>query len=247
MIRKITLLLMCVTVTWNSQAQENNDAETWYQQSLELFEKKENSQGLELLTRAAENGNPKAQYDLGGLYQTGRRGVKSNVKKAIQWYKKASDQGYDNATYDLATIYFWGRGVAQDSKKAINLYTKVGEHGDTQALLMAGIIYHTGDGLMGHNFKKALDYYIKAAKMGDDRGECMYGLMQYRGHGMKANPTEGLSRINNVANKGCGCAQLLLSSIDKERAEFWKQQYEANPEKDEFSGIMATLIFYLIR
>lgn len=209
--------------------------------------KKENAQGLELLTKAAENGNHKAQYDLGLLYQTGRRGVKSNIKKAIQWYKKASDQGNDNATYDLATIYYWGRGVAQDSKKAINYYTKAGEHGDTQALLMAGLIYHTGEGLFGHNFKKALDYYIKAGKLGDDRAECMQGLMQYKGHGMKANKTEGLSRINNMANKGCKCAQLLLSFIDKERAEFWRQQYLGNPEEDEFSELAATWIYLFIR
>ena len=43
--------------------------------------------------KAAEQGNPQAQYTLGMMYQKGR-GVAQNQSEAQKWYQKAAGQGY---------------------------------------------------------------------------------------------------------------------------------------------------------
>lgn len=47
-------------------------------------------------TKMAEIGNVKAQYILGEMYEDGR-GVTQNDSKAIEWYKKAQQNGHKNA------------------------------------------------------------------------------------------------------------------------------------------------------
>lgn len=61
----------------------------------------------------AEEGDARAQYDLGLLYDTGR-GVPQSNEKALQWYQKAAEQGEPRAQYNLGLMYANGQGVQQD-------------------------------------------------------------------------------------------------------------------------------------
>ena len=47
-------------------------------------------------TKAAEQGDQKAQYYLGEMYQDGK-GVKKNGNKALEWWEKSARQGYSPA------------------------------------------------------------------------------------------------------------------------------------------------------
>ena len=51
-------------------------------------------------TKAAEQGEAKAQTLLGYCYQTGQ-GVEQNIDKAIEWYRKAALQKDENAIEKL--------------------------------------------------------------------------------------------------------------------------------------------------
>jgi TPR repeat protein len=59
---------------------------------------------LRLLRELAEQGNARAQFKLGGMYDDGR-GVAQNDAEALKWYRLAADQGYGNAQYNLALMY----------------------------------------------------------------------------------------------------------------------------------------------
>ncbi|MBX9787231.1 MAG: tetratricopeptide repeat protein [Alphaproteobacteria bacterium] len=70
---------------------------------------------LKWLKRAAEQNDPKAQYDLGCLH------ISVGVpEEGVQWLQKAADQNYVYALVHLAEMY--RDSVEQDSKKAIELY-----------------------------------------------------------------------------------------------------------------------------
>jgi len=56
------------------------------------------------LRKAAEQGDAKAQYNLGAMYDNGR-GVPQNDAEAVAWYRKAAEQGEAKAQSDLATKY----------------------------------------------------------------------------------------------------------------------------------------------
>ena len=43
------------------------------------------------------------QYNMGLMYELGR-GIGKDVNEAIRWYRKAADQGYQNAKDKLATL-----------------------------------------------------------------------------------------------------------------------------------------------
>lgn len=60
--------------------------------------------------------------DLSALADAGMRNDREgNYKSAIQSYQKASSLGHMGATYNLARMYYQGRGVKQDDGKAKEL------------------------------------------------------------------------------------------------------------------------------
>jgi len=62
------------------------------------------------------------------------KGVTANVRKAIEYYKKAIVKGHINAHFNLALLYETGRGVQQDFEKAVDLYHKAAEMGDADSM-----------------------------------------------------------------------------------------------------------------
>ncbi len=61
----------------------------------------------------AEQGNAKAQYNLGLMYRKGL-GVPQDYAEAVGWWCKAAEQGHANAQYNLGLMYKNGLGVPQD-------------------------------------------------------------------------------------------------------------------------------------
>jgi hypothetical protein len=66
------------------------------------------------------------------MYYYGR-GVPSDYAEAARWYRKAAEQGYARAQYDLGYMYFYGRGVSQDRKEANRWFAKAADQGDERA------------------------------------------------------------------------------------------------------------------
>ena len=55
---------------------------------------------MEWYGKAAEQGNAKAQYNLGLRYENGQ-GVAQDYGKAVEWYTKAAEQGLELAIEKL--------------------------------------------------------------------------------------------------------------------------------------------------
>src|ERR1035441_9834041 len=70
------------------------------------------------LRRDAEQGDPKAQYLLGGMYSYGR-GVPQDYTEAARWYRSAAEQGEASAQYSLGRAHYKGQGVPQDYAEAL--------------------------------------------------------------------------------------------------------------------------------
>jgi hypothetical protein len=67
------------------------------------------SEAAEWYRRAAERGNPDAQFSLGVMYEDGR-GVPQSDSEAVAWYRRAADQGYAPAQCSLGWMHLNGRG-----------------------------------------------------------------------------------------------------------------------------------------
>jgi len=72
---------------------------------------------LEVWQPLAEQGNARAQNNLGVMYENGK-GVPQNIAEAVKWYRLAAQQGYAGAQNNLGLIYAIGRGIKRDPLRA---------------------------------------------------------------------------------------------------------------------------------
>lgn len=67
--------------------------------------------------KAAEQGDARAQDNLGVMYAKGR-GVPKDDQQAVFWFRKAAEQGEDIAQVNLGVMYEKGTGVPKDDQQA---------------------------------------------------------------------------------------------------------------------------------
>ena len=80
----------------------------------------------------AEQGEAKAQVNLGKMYFNGCGGAPQDCTKATPWYRKAADQGVAHAQRMLGFLYSTGIdgcGVSQDYAEALKWIRKAAEQG----------------------------------------------------------------------------------------------------------------------
>ena len=68
-------------------------------------------------TRAANNGNAKAQFDLAIMYANGR-GTQKNEKLAFNWFHKSARNNYAPAKHYMGISFLQGRGVRKQKELA---------------------------------------------------------------------------------------------------------------------------------
>tara|TARA_R110001592_G_scaffold22864_3_gene90455 strand:- start:2439 stop:3014 length:576 start_codon:yes stop_codon:yes gene_type:complete len=92
---------------------------------------------------------------------------------ALHEFQLAADDGLDLAQYNLAILYFTGRGVEQDYSQALHWTTKAAEQGHLNAQFNLGALYYTGTGT-AVDLEKSLLWYTRAAE--GQHGEAQYNL-----------------------------------------------------------------------
>ena len=84
------------------------------------------------LGKAADQGDAKAQVDLGVMYANGD-GVPENDAEAVKWFRKAADQGDAKAQVDLGVMYANGEGVPENFIRAYVWWSMAKTQGQTDA------------------------------------------------------------------------------------------------------------------
>jgi TPR repeat protein len=100
---------------------------------------------LESVRGTAEQGDARAQYELGEMYDKGE-GVAANSGEAAKWYRKAAEQGHPGAQWQLGYKYEYGSGVAVDNVESIKWFRRAAEQGHGIAQFELAMRYHTGKG-----------------------------------------------------------------------------------------------------
>lgn len=98
---------------------------------------------INALQKKAEQGDAMSQLNLGAAYDHGI-GVKRDVDKAVEWYKKAADQGLAEAQFNLAHIL-----VAEDISAvgAAEYMLKAAKQGMPDAQYLMGVTFAEGIGV----------------------------------------------------------------------------------------------------
>ncbi len=110
----------------------------------------------------AEQGDVKAQYAIGEMYEKGR-GVEKDPRLAFSWYSKATQQGNIKAAYKLGMAYLNGTGIRKNYRKAHDWLNKSSNQGYARAQYSLGTLYENGLGTV-QDLDKALEWYRRALR-----------------------------------------------------------------------------------
>jgi len=67
--------------------------------------------------------------------------------EAVEWYRKAADQGDAGAQFSLGFMYANGHGVPKDEGEAVKWYRKAADQGLAEAQYNLGAMYANGHGV----------------------------------------------------------------------------------------------------
>lgn len=210
-----------------------------------LLQRNQSKEAFSLFERAAEKGDVQSQYHVGYMYAEGE-GVEKDEWDAERWYKKAAEQGYANASFDLHYLYVQRAtersyenskfrnemarlgviiaderdSVEQDYLvQALWWLRKAAEHGSSNAQDELGQWYSDGRHGAGKDEAEALRWYRKAAEQGDVGAQSSLGYIYAEGKGVPRDEAEALRWLRRAAEQGNMGAQLELGKMCEEPSD----------------------------
>lgn len=149
------------------------------------------TEAVKWFTKAAEQENAKAEYNLGNCYYYGYGVQYKDYGEAVKWYTKAAEQGCAEAQNSLGYCYEFGEGVDKNLKEAVKWYTKAAEQGLPLAQCNLGACYENGD-WVEKNLEEAVKWYTKAANQGYAKAQYYLALSYDKGEGVAKNDSEAM-------------------------------------------------------
>ena len=156
--------------------------------------------------KAADQGNPKAQYRLASILFYGMDG-KKNQPEALQLFIKSaaglerlSKKNDADAQSKLGILYAQGIGVKNDQKEAVKLFEKAAKAGVLKAQCDLGDAYLFGRGVE-RNPTIGGEWYEKAAGAGYGKAQIQFGLINIQGMGCRQDIKEGLDWLKRASEQ----------------------------------------------
>ena len=129
--------------------------------------------------------------------------------EAVKWVRKAAEQGFARAQYDLGFMYEFGTGVERSNEKAAEWYLKAAEQGYARAQFWLGYMYEYGTGVE-QSYEKAAEWVQKAADQGYADAQYNLGDMYRDGRGVEESFEKAAEWVQKAADQGLAVAQNCL-------------------------------------
>lgn len=115
-----------------------------YEDGLAAFARKDYSKAMEIWKPLAEQGDARAQYRLGRMYEKSK-GVSRDLRTAAKWYLEAAHIGNADAQYRLAVAYAYGLGgLDWDETRALMWLCRAAAQGQKKAQKALAEVYQRG-------------------------------------------------------------------------------------------------------
>jgi TPR repeat protein len=182
-----------------------------HDEGMAAYNKKDYATALKEWKPLATQGDARAQFSLGVMYENGQ-GVPQDYKEAVKWYRLAADQGNAGAQVNLGAAYEYGQGVPQDYKEAVKWYRLAANQGNDTAQLNLGVAYEYGRGVP-QDHKEAVKWYRLAADQGNAGAQINLGSMYERSQGVPQDHKEAVKWYRLAADQGNDTAQYNLGVV----------------------------------
>src|SRR5437016_7075537 len=135
------------------------------------------------LRAKADKGDVESQTELGVAFHLGKFGLAKNGEEAVRWYRKAAEQNYSGAQFNLGYCYFNGEGVEKNEAEAVKWYRRAADQNFAEAKFELGACYATGKGAP-QDMVEAVQWYRKAAEQNSPRAQFNLGDCYENGCGV---------------------------------------------------------------
>jgi TPR repeat protein len=164
-----------------------------------------------ILRAEAEKGDAKAQNELGAVFFLGKFGTATNYAEALRWWRKAAEQDYSHAQYNLGLAYANGQGLAKDEAEAAKWYRKAAEQNYAEAQYNLAVCFRDGQGVAKDD-AEAAKWFCKAAEQDDAKAQYDLGLCYELNRGIARDVVEAVKWYRKAAEIGCAPAQCNLGN-----------------------------------
>ena len=145
--------------------------------------------------------NTAANYNSKGDDYYYGRGVAQDYAAALTWYRKAANEGYALAEYNIGYLYEKGLGVLQNDAEAVVWFTKAAGKNHVAACNSVGWHYKKGKGVT-KDYIKALQYLEQATDLGNKYAPNHLGHMYDDGEGVPSDYAKAMYYFRLAAQRG---------------------------------------------
>lgn len=131
---------------------------------------------------------------------------------ALLQFRSLADQGKPVAQYDLAQMYFDGRGVPRDPLQAAKWFRRAADQGHAGAQNSLGALYLSGQGVE-QNTAEAIRFYRLSAAQGYAIAQHNLGSIYISGRYLPQNFEEGAKWLQLAADQGIAGSMLGLGAL----------------------------------
>ncbi len=133
---------------------------------------------LNALSKRAQQGDPMAQFFIGGLMLEAANKDPSVLPDAVNYLRKSAEQGYAMAQTQMGLLHVAGHGVSKDAVAGVNWLQMAADQGDAKAQYNLGIIYVTGEGGIPVDPIKGAQFIAQAAAQGHEKAKMIMQQVQ---------------------------------------------------------------------
>lgn len=177
------------------------------------------------------------------------KGVPKNEEEAVQWYRKAAEQGFAQAQYNLGVCYHYGVGVLINLAEATQWYHKAVAQGYPDAktqlvkleqekksrqttqspeqLFTIGCNYYYGENGKSIDYAQAIQWFNQSAELGYTSAQYNLGVCYKQGQGVAKNEVEAVRWYYKAAEQGHKGAQYNLGVCYRHGQGVAKNEAEA--------------------
>ncbi|MBA3962484.1 MAG: SEL1-like repeat protein [Chthoniobacterales bacterium] len=138
-----------------------------FEEGQRLYLAKDFAGAFRVFLQTAEQGNARAQLQVGSQYEFGE-GVAQSYQDAVKWYALAAKQGDSIAQRNLGNMYELGKGVGEDWSQAATWYRRSAGQYDAKGQFALGRMYEFGMGVP-QSRGDATAWFHKAASLGNSK------------------------------------------------------------------------------
>ena len=166
----------------------------------------------ELCLEAAEDGDTEAMLHMGNFFLSGNAllEIDKNPSKAVEYYEKAANKGYDQAMNMLGVCYCSGKGVGKDILKACWWFEQAADKGFAAAKVNLALHFLLGDGIKADH-ERAAELLQQVSDSQYSYAQTVLGIIYLNGIGVAKDERKGIEWLRKGAENGDGSAYCNLA------------------------------------